>query len=188
MFRASAQESVCKNIGVRVRQERPEEGDDVDRLVSLAFDGRWNEPALVAGLRSEPTFRPEFAVVAERDDGLVGHAMLSPVALEGNGHRRFVLALAPVSVLPAVQGQGIGTALVECELRLADEAGEPLVVVLGDREYYGRFGFEAAEALGVSPPKDVPVEAFSVRRLHTYTPTWRGTIHCPSVFAGTETI
>jgi len=56
----------------------------------------------------------------------------------------------------------------------ADRQGWPLLVLLGNPAYYGRFGFEPAGPLAiVYPPVDGP--AFQVRRLATYNRTWRGT-------------
>ncbi len=174
---------------VIIRRERPDEVDEIERVIRLAFDGRGNEAALVVGLRASPTFQPGYAVVAERDGVLIGHAMLSEVDLVGaDGSERSVLALAPVSVLPQTQGQGVGSALIEFVLARADEAGAPLVVVLGDRRYYGRFEFEPATSLGISPPAGMPAEAFSVRRLTDYGPTWRGTVRFPPIFENTGTL
>lgn len=45
---------------------------------------------------------------------------------------------------PGHHGQGIGTALVEAGLDYLRTLGAPWCVVLGDPEYYGRFGFVPA--------------------------------------------
>lgn len=54
------------------------------------------------------------------------------------------LGLAPVAVLPAVQNQGIGTALVRAGLAECHRLSVPWVVVLGHETYYPRFGFVPA--------------------------------------------
>lgn len=172
-----------------LRTERESEFDEIDQLVHQAFGGRWSEPALVSSLRSASSYRPEFAVVAERGGVLVGHCMLSTVELLGSEASAWqILALAPLSVMPDAQRMGVGSALVKFELDLAENARESLIVVLGDPDYYGRFGFEEASGLDIFPPEGVPPNVFSVKRLSSYRRELRGTVHYPSAFAETGTL
>ena len=154
----------------------------VDELVAQAFGGRPNEVELVRGLRQGPAI----SRVALLDGRVVGHVMLSRVDLEGS--KGGVLTLAPVSVLPAYQRRGVGSALVEDALARAEDAGEPLVVVLGEPGYYSRLGFEPAGAYGIVPPSGVPSPALQVKRLSRYEPSLRGRIVYPRVFRETGTI
>ncbi|HZE29069.1 MAG TPA: hypothetical protein VE055_03150, partial [Gaiellaceae bacterium] len=58
-------------------------------------------------------------------------------------------------------------------------------VLEGVPEYYPRFGFERASALGFEPPREgVPDEAFMVRRLPGYEPALAGRIVYPPAFDG----
>ena len=54
------------------------------------------------------------------------------------------LGLAPVAVLPSLQNQGLGSALVRAGLDKCRAIGTPWVVVLGHETYYPRFGFAPA--------------------------------------------
>nr|WP_257909843.1 GNAT family N-acetyltransferase [Janibacter limosus] len=67
-------------------------------------------------------------------------------------HRRW--GLGPISVRPDHQQQGIGAALVMSVVASAEQAAEPVVVLLGDPEYYGFFGFVPASRLGIGSPGD----------------------------------
>ncbi len=62
------------------------------------------------------------------------------------------VALAPLSVAPARQGQGIGASLVRAAIERARGEGWEAIFVLGDRGYYERFGFDAAAAEGFATP------------------------------------
>jgi putative acetyltransferase len=62
------------------------------------------------------------------------------------------LALAPVSVSPGRQGAGVGSALIREALRRATADHWLAVFVLGDSNYYERFGFSSAAASGFSSP------------------------------------
>src|SRR3546814_10906388 len=62
------------------------------------------------------------------------------------------LGLAPVAVLPGRQGESIGSALIRDGLARATAAGWEGVFVLGEPEYYRRFGFNPAMAKEFSSP------------------------------------
>ncbi len=52
------------------------------------------------------------------------------------------LLLGPLAVSPALQGKGIGRALMHHGLDLARAKGHALVVLVGDEPYYARVGFQ----------------------------------------------
>ncbi len=174
-----------KGLPVRVRvpvirAERSDEVDAIRRITSAAF-GREAEARLVEALRASDAFVPELSLVADADGDVVGHLLLSYVGLAGDGTRR-VLSLAPMSVRPDRQRGGIGSALVREGLRLADERGEPLVVVLGHRWFYPRFGFVPATRHGIEAPFPVRDDVFMVRTLRAYDPSLCGKIAYPPAF------
>jgi putative acetyltransferase len=71
------------------------------------------------------------------------------------------MLLGPLAALPERQRQGIGSALTRRGLDLLGERGCPFVVLVGHPEYYPRFGFEHASALGLTCPWDgVPDDAW----------------------------
>lgn len=148
-----------------IRPEQPIDLDHIHELHRVAFAGA-AEAELVDAIRSGPDFVPELSLVAVTGDGSVlGHILLSRVALQpphDEDTRIDVLALAPLAVLPPHQGRGMGTALMDEALAVADAREEPLTAVLGSPAFYGRFGFVPALDLGIDGPYDAP-EAFQVR-------------------------
>jgi putative acetyltransferase len=64
--------------------------------------------------------------------------------------------LAPLAVVPAFRQQGIGAELVRHSLERLRNDGYDLVVVLGERHYYGRFGFDPKLAEKLKTPYDGP--------------------------------
>jgi putative acetyltransferase len=50
-------------------------------------------------------------------------------------------------------------------------------------DYYPRFGFEPARALGLEPPADWPDDHWLALRLSTWTPDLRGRIAYPPAFS-----
>jgi putative acetyltransferase len=126
---------------------RAEEPSDVAAIrdVHVAAFPSDSEARLVDALRDAQ--RSTISLVAELDGRVVGHVAFSPVTA-ANGASG--LGLAPVAVTPQHQKQGVGAALILAGLAAAREMGAPFVVVLGDPAYYGRFGFTAAPAQGLS--------------------------------------
>ena len=110
-----------------------------------------------------------FELVALDDGVVVGHVL----AARGRLGRREVVAVAPLAVLPPHQGGGVGRALMTELLRRAEAASLPLVVLLGDAAYYGRFGFEPSGPLGITYRREVNPH-FLVRRLSAYDPSYQG--------------
>lgn len=135
------------------------------RVQSAAF-GRSDEADLVDALCDAPRAVAPLSLVAVATAGehrgeIIGHVLFSRATLEPGG--RAILQLAPVGVLPELQRQQIGSALIEDGLRRCDEARVPLVAVLGDPAFYSRFGFELASRHAVTPPPGLPASHFQAR-------------------------
>lgn len=89
------------------------------------------------------------SLVAELEGEVVGHVLLSRMRVSGEGR---AAGLGPVGVLPGLQGAGIGADLIEAALAIARATGEALVFVLGEPDYYRRFGFSAETAAPFASP------------------------------------
>jgi putative acetyltransferase len=168
-------------VTLLVRAETAADRDGIAAVTRAAF-GREKEARMVDAIRASDGFVPELSLVAEDHGEIVGHAMLCWVGLEGSSRR--LLELGPVSVAPERQRQEIGSALVRESLRLADERGEPLVLVLGHPTYYPRFGFRPASQLGLLPPDEtIPDAAWMAIPLSSYDPEIRGRVVFPPAYA-----
>lgn len=112
---------------------------------------------LVTGLLDDATARPLYSLVAEADGKVVGHVLFTAVGIQPGGQEVSAQILAPLAVVPGQQGRGIGGALIKEGLRQLAAAGVALVFVLGYPDYYSRFGFRPARALGFAAPCPIPV-------------------------------
>jgi putative acetyltransferase len=140
-------------------QIRPESADDrhaIETVTIAAFaaaDYKPREHLIVNTLRGAGQLT--ISLVAELDERVVGHVAASPVGISDGSTHWF--GLGPVSVVPEYQRRGIGSALVRETLRALLDIGAAGCVVLGNPDYYGRFGFRAREELRLP---DIPAKYF----------------------------
>lgn len=135
----------CSNrVMIDIRDESSRDWQAVFRVISLAF-GQSAEAELVERLRAAGD--SVISLVAEDGEEVVAHILLSKMDAPFPA-----LALAPVSVIPARQRSGIGTALIQSAVERARSEGWSAVFVLGDPNYYERFGFERPAAAGFTSP------------------------------------
>ena len=151
--------------------------------VNVAAFNEENEAQLIELVRQSELYVPELSLVAVEDEHVVGHVMFSYMTLETPTGEVRILDLAPLAVHPDNQNQGVGTALTERGLDLIEQRGEPLVLVEGIPSYYPRFGFERASIHGITPPSPkIPDDAFMVKLLPNYSPSYRGQVRYPPAF------
>lgn len=92
------------------------------------------------------------SLVAVEKGRIVGHILLSRMDVEADGRSFNAVGLAPVAVIPQLQRRGVGSALIESAIHEARRAGVDMIFVLGDSDFYGRFGFDADRARPFASP------------------------------------
>jgi putative acetyltransferase len=150
---------------VLIRPERPGDQEAIAEVNREAFGGE-DEVLIVEGIRVSEDFIPELSLVAEDAGRIVGHIMFSNITLvRFDRPAEKILTLAPMSVLPGMQNQGIGSKLVRAGMDKAREMGHEIVIVIGHAWFYPRFGFHPARDFGFDVGMEVPDEAFMVAGL-----------------------
>lgn len=143
-----------------IRIEESKDYQVVENIVRLAFESEemsdHREHLLVNRLRQSKDFVPELSLVCEVDGEVVGHILFTKIKIVSSSTVFESLALAPVSVLPKYQKQGIGGALITEGHKQAKKLGYKSVVVLGHEAYYPKFGYQRASQYGIRLPFDVP--------------------------------
>lgn len=165
-----------------LRQETPADHAAVYGLIAEAFaaaeyaDG--TEQDLVAALRNSTAFIPELSIVAEIDGELAGHILFTKASVGGDE----VLVLAPLSVTPKYQRQGVGTALIAKGHATAARLGYSYSLVLGSETYYPRMGYLPAARFGVQIPDHFPPNNFMAKRLLEHAKPISGPVTYPKEF------
>ena len=80
-----------------------------------------------------------------------------------NGQQLFdALILGPVAVLPKLHKKSIGSQLIREAHKRAKELGHQVIVLLGHKDYYPRFGYELMQKYDISLPFEPSPEACMV--------------------------
>jgi putative acetyltransferase len=140
-----------------IRPEQPEDVLTIRYVTEAAFQAmeysNHNEAEIIDALRAAHALT--ISLVAIEDEELVGHVAFSPITI--NDEPSGWYGLGPVAVRPDYQREGIGTELIRKGLARVEAIGAEGCVVLGEPEFYGRFGFEAVGSLELP---DVSAEYF----------------------------
>lgn len=127
---------------MNIREEIPNDVSAIRALTKKAFEpmpfSNGAEPRIIDALRNNEQLSLSLVAVCENE--IVGQITFSPVTINGEHDSWF--GLGPVSVCPDKQGQGIGSALILHGLEAIKEVGAKGCVLIGDPNYYSRFGFE----------------------------------------------
>jgi len=105
----------------------------------------------------------ELSWIALDGDRLVGAIRYWPILVGATGHS--ALLLGPLAIAQDRAGKGIGRALMFKTLDLAAQLGHDLVLLVGDVDYYKRFGFVPATPHGFAMPGETRPDRLQVAPL-----------------------
>lgn len=140
---------------LEIRTEKPEDYRQVEHITREAF---WNlfvpgcdEHYLAHILRTHKDFIPELSFVALVDGIIAGSIMYTRSRLVApDGSALSALTFGPISVIPALQGRGIGSALIRHSFTACEQRGDSIVVIEGHPHNYCRHGFVGSKSCGIS--------------------------------------
>lgn len=124
---------------------------------------------LVSELLNDPTAKPILSLLAVDNNQAIGHILFTNASITDSEKPISASILAPLAILPDAQNQGIGGKLIKEGIKLLSKSGTDLVFVLGHPDYYPRYGFKPAGALGFEAPYPIPEKnagAWMVQELH----------------------
>jgi len=142
-----------------IREEQPQDKDAVHKVHVCAFGGEV-EADLVDKLRQN--CGDLLSIVAMDQSKVVGHILFSPAVIESRERTIQGMSLAPVSVLPEYQLQGIGSELIRTGTAMLKDRQCPFIIVLGHPGYYPRFGFEPASRHAIHSEWRISDETFMI--------------------------
>jgi len=144
-------------MNIRFAQETDLES--ILKVIETAFSDEENKVImnLVQGLHQETTSPSIKSLVVEDENQILGYVSYSPIFLKSDSSISGYI-LAPLAVSPEHQKQGIGSNLIKSGIDILTNDGAGVLLVYGDPNYYGRFGFnEEIGRIFIPPyPLDYP--------------------------------
>ena len=133
-----------------IRNEIESDIKAISEITKAAFDtlpiSNHTEQFIIDALRDANALT--ISLVAVAGEKVVGHIAFSPVTISDGSPGWY--SLGPISVLPEFQKQIIGKSLIREGLSSLKSLGAKGCVLVGDPNYYERFGFRS--------PKDLVIE------------------------------
>lgn len=117
--------------------ELPEHFETVEHLAEVAFGpGRFARTAF--RVREGVPHEPDLSFVLFHEGAIVGSVRLTKIMIGDTPS----LLLGPLVVSPEFKSAGFGKRLMEQAVHASRENGHHSILLVGDRPYYERFGFE----------------------------------------------
>ncbi len=155
--------------------DAPEHSDAVEALYDEVFGpGRFAKTA--ERLREGNAKIADASLVAIDSDGLTGVVRVWPVKIGEQGRAAF---LGPIAVAERRRGNGVAFKLMERAIGVCREQGYAAVILVGDHEYYERFGFQPAGNGRFQLPGPVDQKRILIRDLSDRAKTLKGELSVP---------
>lgn len=143
---------------ITLAPETPDDWWEVEALYDLCFaPGR----SALSSYRLREGVPPVTSLCFTARDGLgilAGAIRYWPVRVDGQD----VALLGPVAVHPTRQGEGLAAMLIYRSMAAARKGGWDRILLVGDRPYYHRFGFDHLNGEVIMPPPTNPDRVLGV--------------------------
>lgn len=151
-----------KSLPFTIKPETAALAAGVEQLLDTVFGrARFDKASYLYRVGVEPV--AELSYIAQHEGEIVGTIRYWPIMVGDTGHS--ALLLGPLGISPRLAGKGIGRTLTFRTLELAAEMGHDLVLLVGDVDYYKRFGFVPAAPHGFVMPGEARPERLQVAPL-----------------------
>lgn len=137
---------------------RPVEPADYHAVSTMTRDAFWDkyqpgcdEHYLVHMIHQNNVAAPGLDLVAVADGCIIGNVICAPATItQGEKVWQDVLCLGPLTVAPAWQKKGVGSALMHHAIDRARSNGWRAIILTGNPAYYHRFGYRSAGDYGIT--------------------------------------
>ena len=137
-----------------IREEIENDYKKTEHMVMRSF---WNkywpgctEHLLVRIIRESEDYVPQLSRVAELNREIVGAVYYTKAWIDDGDAKHEIVTFGPLAVEPTLEGNDIGGALMRETIKLAKEAGVAGIALMGEQNYYPRFGFKRGSEFGIT--------------------------------------
>ena len=149
---------------VQIKREKAKDIEEVNLLFGLAFKQEAINP-LIKEFRASNHFIPELSRVARINDQIIGIIMFAKVEIVKGRKNIPSIILASIAILPSYHSLGIARELIDNSFQKARDLGHKSVLVIGQEDYFPRFGFKPALEFEITTSLDITEEEFLAMEL-----------------------
>lgn len=127
---------------------------EIEWLIRESF---WNvygagcdEHYMMHHIRKMSCYIPSLDFILKKDDKIIGVLTFLKASLKTKEKVYDILTICPLAIHPFYQKKGFGSVLMKTGLRRAEALGYKGVVIMGDPQYYEKFGFVKGQEQGIS--------------------------------------
>ncbi|KEG19278.1 GNAT family N-acetyltransferase [Bartonella bacilliformis] len=148
--RFSVSFSLTDSEAITYHPETRDHDAQIEQINKMVFGpGRFTRASYL--LREEGRHNCQFSFVACLGGNVIGSVRMTPITV---GEQAAYL-LGPLVVRPEYKNAGVGRKLMYMTLHAAKNHNVVLVILIGDKKYYGRFGFKNVEHKQIHMPAPV---------------------------------
>ena len=137
-----------------IREETPADYKNTELMTMRSFWNKYfpacSEHFLIRIIRGSKDYIPEISRIAELDNKIVGAVYYTKAWIVDGDIKHEVATFGPLAVEPTLEGNDIGGVLMRETIKLAKEVGIAGIVLMGEPNYYPRFGFERGSKYGLT--------------------------------------
>lgn len=156
---------------IKIRETNRKEYYTTENLTRETF---WNlyspgcsEHFVLHQLRKSDSYISELDLIALDGKRIIGHILSTKAKVVGDQNEAHeILCVGPVSVLPELQGKGIGSKLIHYAIDKAKKLEFKGMILFGDPNYYHRFGFKSAKEYEISTRDNQNFDPFMALELY----------------------
>lgn len=173
---SASQANNAPTLSFNLSVETADHSQTIEHLHETVFGpGRFTRAAF--RVREQGLHDPALSFVATHPDGtMIGSVRLTWITTSVS--RSKGLLLGPLCVLPNLQKQGIGKALVAKCIDAAKQVNADYLMLVGDQPYYGPLGFDVVVKRNVLMPGPVDLNRLLVCPLGGFDPSQMAGLVC----------
>lgn len=147
-------------MNLTIDKENEKEFSEIYELVKIAFqtakEADGDEHDYVNNLRESKNYIPDLAFTIKDDTKIIGHIMLTKTLIKRGTEVFDALLLSPVCTQLEYRNKGIASKLILYSLTKAKEKEYKAVFLVGNPEFYIKFGFKSISNFGIKNTGDIP--------------------------------
>ncbi len=153
-----------------IRAEKPADYKNTELMAMRSFFNKYGPAAdehfLIRIIRESKDYIPQISRIAEYNGRIVGAVYYTKAWIVDGDTKHEVVTFGPLAVEPTMEGNDIGGALMRETIKLAKEAGISGIALMGEPDYYPRFGFERGSKYGITDEQGNSWDALMVLPLN----------------------